>query len=256
MKQISLLLLLLIGITLTSCGEKEDFSSYDLKTFIIGEWSWDATNQKDYTFYSNGKGLKHYPSGDEEFTWTLTNNTLSVFFGEGNTSMNRAGEVKILGRNKMEWGYLKYTRIGDYNDSLDNDTSNPGDKEDNSGYAPESLKGKIIRFDEWLADGGGGTGNDNRIQFYTEHDMRASWATESSSYTYTKTGKNTGDLNFICGYNSYLITRVFRYNVRLTFTDSNGNFELEGTKEITGGLSGNGTYLIKGKGSYWSKLWD
>ena len=32
MKQISLLLLLLIGITLTSCGEKEDFSSYDLKT--------------------------------------------------------------------------------------------------------------------------------------------------------------------------------------------------------------------------------
>ena len=86
--------------------------------------------------------------------------------------------------------------------------------------------------------------------------MRASWATESSSYTYTKTGKNTGDLNFICGYNSYLITRVFRYNVRLTFTDSNGNFELEGTKEQTGGLSGNGTYLIKGKGSYWSKLWD
>ena len=140
----------------------------------------------------------------------------------------------------------------------DNTSYAPGDNTDtptSQDFAPTSLVGKIITFDEYHANGGGSTGIDNRIQFYTEHDMRANWASQSSSYTYTKTGKTTGHLNFICGQTVNYVTRVFRYDVTLTFTDAEGHFELSGYKEITGALNGNGTYKIKGTGSFCSQLW-
>ena len=137
--------------------------------------------------------------------------------------------------------------------SSPNDNTNQPSAQD---FAPSSLVGKIITFNEYLADGGGSTGNDNRIQFYTEHDMRANWASQSSSYTYTKTGKTTGHLNFICGQTVNYVTRVFRYDVTLTFTDAEGHFELSGYEEIAGALNGNGTYKIKGTGSFCSQLWN
>ena len=52
----------------------------------------------------------------------------------------------------------------------DNTSYAPGDNTDtptSQDFAPTSLVGKIITFDEYLANGGGSTGNDNRIQFYT-----------------------------------------------------------------------------------------
>lgn len=62
--------------------------------------------------------------------------------------------------------------------------------------------------------------------------------------------------SLICGQTVNYVTRVFQYDVTLTFTDDKGNFELKGTKEITGGLGGNGTYKIVGKGSFCSQLWN
>lgn len=246
-------LLFVLGIGCISCSDddEEDFSSYDLNTFILGEWTQDNWEGASYTFYSNGNGSYHSNLIDDKFTWTLQNGNLSTKFSD-NTYMNLSHEVKILGRNKLQWGITKFTRVGDYDDSQNSEE----DKPDSSDFAPTSLAGKIIRFQERLANGGGLTDNDARIEFYTEHDMRANWSSESSSYTYTKTGKNTANLNFICGQRINYVTRVFRYNVKLTFTDAKGTFKLSGTKEITGGLSGNGTYKIEGEGSYWHQLWD
>ena len=249
MKTTKLLLFLMSMIFISCRSEDDDFSSYDLKSFIVGEWTYDINNTTRFTFNSNGKGYSHIGSRDTPFTWTLTNDILSVSHSESKY-LDESGKVKILGKNKMQWGYLKYTRVGDYEEPSKPDNPTTQD------YAPTSLIGKVIRFNEYLANGGGSTGDDCRIQFYTEHDMRANWASQSSSYTYTKTGKTTAHLNFICGQTVNYVTRVFQYDVTLTFTDDKGNFELKGTKEVTGGLSGNGIYKIVAKGSYWPQVWD
>lgn len=241
----------LFGITFSSCSDNDEKEVYDLRTYLIGDWKYDVNSTITFTFKSDGTGISHYAI-DSPFKWTLEGNVLSITHNK-DSYLDNSGEVKIIGKNKMKWNYLTYTRIGEYQDPSDpKDPSKPDKTED---FAPASLTGKIIRFDEWLANGGGSTGDDNRIQFYTEHDMRANWASLDSSYTYTKTGKNTGHLNFICSFSVNYVTRVFRYDITLTFKDSEGNFELSGTKDVTGGISGNGVFKIIGKGSYWDRLW-
>ena len=189
-------LLFVLGIGCISCSDddEEDFSSYDLNTFILGEWTQDNWEGASYTFYSNGNGSYHSNLIDDKFTWTLQNGNLSTKFSD-NTYMNMSHEVKILGRNKLQWGITKFTRVGDYDDSQNSEE----DKPDSSDFAPTSLAGKIIRFQERLANGGGLTDNDARIEFYTEHDMRANWSSESSSYTYTKTEKTQLILTLFVG---------------------------------------------------------
>lgn len=128
----------------------------------------------------------------------------------------------------------------------DSELSEGSDKNSND-WAPNSLAGKVIRWN-------GKSGYNNRIEFFTENDMRANWASQSSSYTWIKTGKNTGKLNFICGQTVNYVTRVFRYYVVLEFT-SKSEFKISGNYEITGSLNGDGTYQESGSGSYVDKLW-
>ena len=113
MKTTKLLLFLMSMIFISCSSEDDDFSSYDLKSFIVGEWTYDINNTTQYTFNSNGKGYSHIGSRDTPFTWTLTNDILSVSHSESKY-LDESGKVKILGKNKMQWGYLKYTRVGDY----------------------------------------------------------------------------------------------------------------------------------------------
>lgn len=235
-----------------SCGSdaNEDEFSGTLRDYIIGEWKLSINSTNTYTFSQDGTGMQVISQRKIPFKWILNGNNLSVKH-LSDSYLDREGEVKISNVNKMMWGYLYFERTGEYNPGK---PDNPSVGEDND-FAPKSLVGKIIRFNEYNANGLS-TGYDNRIQFYNEHDMRANWASQSSSYTYSKTGKDTGHLNFICGQTVNYVTRVFRYDIILTFKDSEGNFELKGTKEITGAISGNGTYAITGKGSYWDKLWN
>lgn len=243
-----------MGITMTSCKDDKEGNepSYDLRTYIVGEWASAENPSVSFTFKNDGTGHSHY-STDVPFRWKLTGNNLEITH-TSSSYLDQDGEVEILGKNKMKWGYLTYNRTSEYVEP--SDPSDPSDPSNPSGkFAPASLVGKIIRWNESLANGGGSTGYDNRIQFYTEHDMRANWASQSSSYTYAKTGDNTGHLNFICGQTVSGVTRVFRYDITLTFKDKEGNFDLKGHKEITGALNGNGTYQIVGSGSFWPELW-
>lgn len=97
----------------------------------------------------------------------------------------------------------------------DDEVSNPSEPV-STDFAPESLVGKVIRWDEYLVSGGS-SGYDSRIEFYTETDMRSNFSSESSSYTYVKTSSNTAKLNFICSQRINYVTRVFRYYVTLKF---------------------------------------
>lgn len=96
-------------------------------------------------------------------------------------------------------------------------------------YAPSSMVGKIIRWDERNSDGTAGNSN-VRVKFDNATDMSTNFS-DWCTYSYKKKNDKTAHLNFMAPQSVAGVVRTFQYDFDLTFTSSN-EFNVSGTLNV------------------------
>ena len=136
---------------------------------------------------------------------------------------------------------------------IENGISNEGPTDE---YAPSSMVGKIIRWDEHNSDGTAGNSN-VRVKFNNSTDMSTNFS-DWCTYAYKKKNDKTAHLNFMAPQRVAGVVRTFQYDFDLIFTTSS-EFNVSGTlivNTLSGPNVGSTVYKnFSGKGRFVDDLY-
>lgn len=215
---INIMFFFLLGLTATSCSDDDEEKNNDFR----GTWYCQNQEGLRYEFEGTaegGTGRRYDGSKVTPISWVVINDNLQTT-NINTYATDQKGYAEIIGE-KLYWCGKVYTRTPDGSGS----GSGNGGGSATSDWAPSSMVGKIIRWDE------SGTGNSNvRVKFINETDMRTNFS-DWCTYTYTKKSAKSAHLNFMAPQTVGSTISTFQYDFDLNFTSAT-EFKVNGTLQV------------------------
>ena len=207
---------------LSACSDDDD--SRNGKNDIMGDWYLEDDSNDNYSltgFESGGTGWHNIGAETIRISWTFNDNILWTINSENYTT-DKKGYAEIVD-GKLYWCGDVYTR------SRNGSTGGSTSGEQASDWAPSSMVGKIICWNEHNSDGTGGNSN-VRVKFDNSTDMSTNFS-DWCTYSYKKQSSKTAHLNFMAPQRVAAVIRTFQYDLDLEFKSAN-EFEVKGTLKV------------------------
>lgn len=219
---INIMFFFLLGLTATSCSDDDEKKNNDFR----GTWYCQNQEGLRYEFEGTaegGTGRRYDGNKVTPISWSLTYNILHTINSKTyDTDQN--GVAEIIGE-KLYWCGKVYTRTPDGSGS----GSGNGGGSATSDWAPSSMVGKIICWDEHNSDGTSGNSN-TRVKFTNKTDMSTNFS-DWCTYTYNKKSSKSAHLNFMAPQTVAGVVRTFQYDFDLNFTSAT-EFNVSGTLTV------------------------